>query len=98
VPDPVLSLEVKQANSMLIYVIGRVNSPGRFVLNSNVNVLQTLAMAGGLNPFAKKDKIKIFRQEGDRTVIFGFSYKEVVDGNNLEENIQLRRGDVIVVP
>ncbi len=67
VPEPTVSVEIKQVNSMLVYVIGRVNQPGRFILNTNVNVLQALAMAGGLNPFAKRDKIRILRKEGDKT-------------------------------
>jgi len=96
--DPVLTLEVRQINSMLIYVIGRVNQPGRFVLNVNINVLQALAMAGGPNPFAKRNKIKIFREEHGETGIFYFRYDDVVDGRYLEQNIRLRRGDVIVVP
>jgi polysaccharide export outer membrane protein len=98
VPELVLSVEVKQSNSMLIYIIGRVNGPGRQVLNTNVNVLQALAMAGGLNPFASKDKIKVFRNERGETRIIPFRYSEVVDGTNLADNIVLKRGDVIVVP
>jgi polysaccharide biosynthesis/export protein len=98
VPDMVLSLEVKQCNSLLVYVLGRVNNPGRFVLNANVNVLQALAMAGGLNPFAKKDDIRIFRHERGKTTIFPFRYSEVAEGNRLEENIWLRQGDLILVP
>jgi polysaccharide export outer membrane protein len=97
-PDPTVSVEVRQVNSMLVYVIGRVNTPGRFALNTNVNVLQALTMAGGLNPFAKRDKIKIFRQEGEKTTILRFKYDEVVEGTGLEQNIMLRRGDLIVVP
>ena len=98
VPDVSLSMMVSQVNSMLIYVIGRVNSPGRFVLNTQVNVLQALAMAGGLNPFAKRGKIKIFREEGPETQTFSFDYDEVAKGEALEQNIRLQRGDVIVVP
>jgi len=100
VPDPTLNLEVKQVNSMLIYVIGRVNvqQAGRMALNSNVNVLQALAMAGGLNPFAKRDKIKIFRKEGAKTVIYPFNYDDVTEGKHLEQNIEVKRGDIIVVP
>lgn len=98
VPDVSLSMVVAQVNSMLIYVIGRVNNPGRFVLNANVNVLQALAMGGGLNPFAKRGKIKIFREEGGETKTFPFDYDEVAKGEALEQNIRLRRGDVIVVP
>jgi polysaccharide export outer membrane protein len=98
VPDIVLSVEVKQCNSMLIYVIGRVNSPGRFALNANVNVLQALAIAGGLNPFAKQDDIKIFRHAGGKTQIFPFRYSQVADGDHLEQNIMLSQGDLILVP
>jgi polysaccharide export outer membrane protein len=98
VPDPVVTVGVEQVNSMLIYVIGRVNSPGRFLLHTNVNVLQALATAGGLNVFAKRSKIKIFRQEGGKTKIYKFNYDEVSSGEELEQNIVLKRGDVIVVP
>ena len=71
VPDLNLSILVHQVNSMLIYVIGRVNNPGRIVLNSNIDVLQALTLAGGLNPFAEGGKIKIFRKlpEGSTEII-----------------------------
>lgn len=98
VPDPTLSVIVHQVNSMMVYVIGKVNQPGRHILNRNVNVLQVLAMAGGFNPFANRGKVKIFRQQGSDTVIFPFDYDEVADGKNMESNITLKRGDVVVIP
>ncbi len=98
VPGVVLSLEVKQINSMIVFVIGKVNNPGRFLLSVDVNVLQALATAGGLNPFAKRSKIKIFRQGSNETTIYPFDYDDVVEGKHLEQNIYLRRGDVVVVP
>ena len=98
VPDPTLSVIVHQVNSMMVYVIGKVNQPGRHLLNANINVLQVLAMAGGFNPFANRGKVKIFRQQGGDTVIFPFDYDEVADGKKLDTNITLKRGDVIVVP
>ncbi len=98
VPGVTLSLEIKQINSMILYVIGKVNAPGRFVMNTNVDVLQAVATAGGLNVFAKRNKIKIFRQEKNETTIYPFEYDEVVEGKRLEQNIRLKRGDVVVVP
>jgi polysaccharide export outer membrane protein len=83
---------------MLVYIIGRVNQPGRFVLNTNVDVLQALAIAGGLNPFAKRNQIKIFRKAAGKTLTFNFNYDDVTDGGKLQQNITLKRGDVIVVP
>ncbi|GAB6268090.1 MAG: polysaccharide export protein [Smithella sp.] len=98
VPGGALSLEVKQINSLIIYVIGKVNAPGRFIMNANVNVLQAIAAAAGLNPFAKRNKIKVYRQGKNETIIFPFQYDEVIEGNRLEQNIRLLRGDVVVVP
>ena len=98
VPDPELTVMVGQVNSMLIYVIGKVNQPGRFALNTNVNVLQALATAGGLNTFAKRNKIKIFRKTKGKTHILPFEYDRVTEGENLEQNVSLERGDVVVVP
>jgi polysaccharide biosynthesis/export protein len=98
VPDPVLTVGVQEIRSMLIYVIGRVNAPGRFAVYSNVDVLQALAMAGGCNPFADTKKIRVFRKAGDRTLIMDFNYNDVSAGKDLEQNIMLERGDVIVVP
>jgi len=98
VPHPNLSVAVKQVRSLHVYVIGKVNKSGRFELNAKVTVLQALAMAGGLNPFAKKNKIRIFRHENGNTVIFNFDYSAVARGRQLDDNILLKRGDVVVVP
>lgn len=98
VPDVTLSVQVLQANSQVVYVIGKVNRPGRFDLYSDINVLQALAMAGGLNPFARSGGIKIFRESDKDTRIFDFDYDQVAQGERLEQNIRLKRSDVVVVP
>ena len=96
-PDVDLSVIVSQVNSMLIYVIGKVQKPGRYTLNNNVTVMQALAIAGGLNPFAKSGDIKIFR-EGQSNQYLPFDYDEVSKGKKFNQNIFLQRGDLIVVP
>ncbi|MCD4719606.1 MAG: polysaccharide biosynthesis/export family protein [Desulfobacula sp.] len=97
VPEPDLSISVVQVNSMMIYVIGKVNHPGRFSINTNIDVMQALAVAGGLNPFAKEKEIVIFRKRDGKTISFNFNYEEASEGKNLAQNIMLVRGDVIVV-
>jgi len=97
VPEPDLFVSIVQVNSMLIYVIGKVNNPGRFAVHTNIDVLQALAVAGGLNAFAKEKEVSIFRKKGGKTLTFNFNYDEVSEGRKLEQNIMLQRGDVIVV-
>jgi len=55
-------------------------------------------MAGGLNPFAEQGNAKIFREAPGGKKIFDFDYNDVANGKKLEQNIMLKRGDMIVVP
>lgn len=96
--SPDISVEVQKVNSLMIYVIGKVHRPDRFLLSGNVNVLQALAMAGGLTPFADRDEIKVIRETNGSSQVFPFDYDAVIQENSLAQNIQLQRGDIIVVP
>jgi len=98
ISKPVVTVEVQQVNSMQIYVIGKVNRPGRFALSDEVDVLQALAMAGGFNTFARRSRVRIFRKVDGKTTILPFDYDSVADGKKLEQNVYLQRGDVVVVP
>jgi len=98
VKESVINVEVRQVNSLQIYVLGRVKTPGRMILTSNVDVLQALAVSGGPDQFAKVSRIRIFRREGGKTVIIPFDYDDVAGGKNLKSNILLQRGDVVIVP
>ena len=98
VPDASVAVIVKEINSLKAYVIGQVKSPGVFPITQETRVMQVLAMAQGLTPFAAERDIHILRYEGKSIKKIGFDYKAVLKGNNLEQDILLKRGDVIVVP
>jgi len=98
IADPVVSVAVTKIAGNKIYVIGRVNKPGEFVAGRYVDVLQALTMAGGLTPFAAENDIKILRKNTEKDTVFTFRYSEVKAGKNLDQNIVLRGGDVVVVP
>lgn len=97
-PEAVLNVEVVEVNSFQIYVIGKVINPGRFPLNSPLDVMQALTLAKGLTVFADEKEILIFRKTDAGQKIISFNYKDVSSGENLEQNIMLMRGDLIVVP
>jgi polysaccharide export outer membrane protein len=98
IPDPAVSVAILKVGSQRIYVIGRVNKPGEYPIGRYVDVLQALSLAGGLTPFADRNDIRVMRREGDRQVVLPFEYGRVVRGEKLEQNVQLRGGDVVVVP
>jgi polysaccharide export outer membrane protein len=63
VPDATVTVILKEINSLQAYVIGKVNNPGAFSINMDTTVMQVLAMAGGLNPFASEGKISCYQEK-----------------------------------
>jgi len=98
VTDATVTVILLEAKSLVAYVVGKVTTPGQFPINMETTVMQVLAMAGDLDPFASPDDIIILRQEKDLSIRIPFHYNAVKKGKNLEQNIFLKRGDVIVVP
>jgi polysaccharide biosynthesis/export protein len=81
-----------------IYVTGEVARPGQYFFKTRTNVLQAIALAGGLGPFAAEHRIKIRRKVNGRETLYEFDYGAFVEGEDLSGNMFLRSGDVIVVP
>lgn len=98
IPNPIVTVTLEQIPGNRIYILGRVNKPGDFVIARDVDVMQALAMAGGLTPFADREGIKVLRTENGKQVPIPFNYSEVEQGEHLGQNISLHAGDVIVVP
>jgi len=98
IPDPVVTVSMQQLSGNKIYVVGKVARPGEYVANSYVDVVQAIAMAGGMTPFAAVNKIKIVRRKGEELEAYSFRFSDIEDGENLEQNIVLRSGDIVVVP
>lgn len=97
--QPSVTVMVKQTAGYSIFVIGKVNKPGQFPINQPTDVMQALAMAGGLNAFAAESSINILRRDKDGTQkSIRFRYSDVKAGEQLQTNIVLQSGDVVVVP
>ena len=98
IPDATVTVLLLEINSLKAYVIGKVKQAGEFQIDLNTSVLQILAKAGGLTPFASDGNIKILRQKNNKIINIPFDYGEVEAGKNLEQNINLKAGDVVLVP
>lgn len=98
ISDPVVTVSVRQIRGNKVYVIGQVNKPGEFIVNPRVDIMQALSMAAGTTPFASLSNIIILRRTGKQQEALRFDYTDVSKGRNLEQNIELRSGDIVVVP
>ena len=98
VPDAPVTVMVLEIGSPKIYVVGKVNKPGVYIMGHYLRVMQALAMAGGTTTFADRDDIMIIREEKGRQTIMKFNYDRVASGRDLHKNITLKPGDTVVVP
>lgn len=92
--NPSVMVTVEQVRSKKYTITGEVGRPGSYPLLSTTTVLDALTNSGGFRDFANKKKITIIR--GDER--FRFNYNDVIEGKNMEQNIELKNGDLIVVP
>jgi polysaccharide export outer membrane protein len=100
---PTVSVQVKEVNSYHFFVVGEVAKPGKHVLKSYANVLQGISYAGGFTMFASRNNIHVLRnvrngQGLSKQIMIPVPYTDIVRGKNLEANIILNAGDIIVVP
>ena len=63
-----------------------------------MNVLQLIAVAGGLQEYADSKNIVVMRNGGWPAAVFTFNYKDVIKQKHVEQNISLKPGDTVVVP
>jgi polysaccharide biosynthesis/export protein len=81
-----------------IFITGEILKPGSYVVRQKTTLMQAIALAGGLSPYAAKRRIQVRRRGGPGEDIFMFDYRAYEAGNDLEGNITLHAGDVIMVP
>jgi polysaccharide biosynthesis/export protein len=80
------SINVPRAES--VYVMGQVKSPGPYVIEGTLTVMQAIAMAGGPTDRGSMGRVKITRRIGDR----------VEDVKHVKLSDLVKPGDTITVP
>jgi polysaccharide export outer membrane protein len=98
IPNPVVTVAVKLIGGNRVYVVGRVNHAGDFPLSSPLDVMQAIALAGGMTPFAAINDIVILRRHNGQQEALHFHYSDVARGRDLSQNVLLQTGDTVVVP
>ena len=95
---PSVTVILNASNSRVYYMVGNINSPGAFPMNTPVNLLQAIAKAGGLGEWADKNDIIIVRRSSGKDEMLSFDYDKFIKGKDLSQNIMIQYGDTIIVP
>lgn len=82
-----------------IFVLGAANAPGKVEVAAGTTLLQAIAQAGGLSPFAAKKRIQLRRvDKNGNENIYKLDLDAIERGASGGGTTRLVGGDVIVVP
>jgi polysaccharide export outer membrane protein len=98
VSAPEVTVTVINPGSQKFYILGEVQRTGEYPLVKDLTVLQAFALAGGFTEWASKDEIILLRREDGKRKVFKIDYKDMADGENLEQNVLIKVNDTIIVP
>jgi polysaccharide export outer membrane protein len=97
IQDPNVTITLSQMNSKRVYLIGEVAKTGPVEMTPGMTLLEAIATAGGLTPYANAKKIYILRRDGGKQQKIPVQYKQALKGDG-SLNLTLNPGDTIVVP
>lgn len=97
--NPVVTVVLEEPRPLLLAVLGEVSRPGSYPMEPGAGVLQALAAAGGMTPFADKDGIFVIRQkaDGSGSQRIRFTYSGLTQQEGRASAFRLQGGDVVVV-
>lgn len=100
--NPVVTVVIHERRPLRVSVVGQVARPGAYELDTGSGVLNALAAAGGLTPFAGTDRIYVLRSgywaDGDPAPArIRFRYDDLRRGKPPAAIFRLRYGDFVVV-
>jgi polysaccharide export outer membrane protein len=81
-----------------VQVVGSVGTPQSVPYREGIRVLDAIVSAGGLSEFAAGNRATIVRTLDQSTVECRVRLSSLINDGDISQNIQLRPGDVVIVP
>jgi polysaccharide export outer membrane protein len=63
-----------------------------------MTVLDLILTSGGLGPYAAGNRAKIVRKQDGKTTELRVRAADLMNKGNMQHNVELRPGDVLVIP
>jgi len=97
--DPNLSVIVSEPAPQKVYVLGEVNTPGRFEFGDEMTMLQALATAGGVKPGGMTNHAVLIRRQGVTQIVgVEVDLRAAANGSQLTNDLRLRNYDIVLIP
>jgi polysaccharide export outer membrane protein len=81
-----------------VKVIGQITNPQSMAYREGMRVLDVVLAAGGLGQFAAGNRAKIVRMQNGKEISIKVKLDDLVNKGAMKHNVELRPGDVLVVP
>ena len=81
-----------------VQIIGQVTKPGSLPYRAGMKVLDAVLAVGGLTQFAAGNRAKVVRNVGGHQEQIKVKLDALVNKGDMSQNLDLRPGDVLVVP
>jgi len=95
---PVVSIIIKSPTSPSISVFGEVLRPGAIPYQRGLRLTDYIALAGGPTPDANLKKVKVVKFALEKPVSITLNVDKIIKKGIIEENIELKSGDLVYVP
>ncbi len=81
-----------------VKVIGQVANPQSVAYREGMRVLDVLLTAGGLGPYAAGNRAKLIRMQDGKEITIKLRLGDLINKGAMKNNLELKPGDVLVVP
>jgi polysaccharide export outer membrane protein len=100
VRTPQVNVIVTQALSSFsaVKVVGQVQRPQVVPYRKGLRVLDVVLASGGLTDFAAPNRAKIVRTVDSKQTEIRVKLGKLMNGGELQQNVELEPGDVLIVP
>jgi polysaccharide biosynthesis/export protein len=96
--DPIIDVDLIDFQRPYFMVSGQVGKPGQYDLRHDTTVSQAIAVAGGFLPTAKTQVFVYHRVNSGWVEVKKLSLKDLLNGKNANEDIEMQPGDMVFVP
>lgn len=80
------------------YVVGSVVKPGIYPYKPDDMILDAILRAGGFTEFAARNSTKLVRETDGKTRTIQVKMKDVMEKGEMDKNVAIMPGDMIIVP
>ena len=82
---------------MKIYIMGAVGNPQYVFYREGIRILDAILESGGFTKFARENRVVVLRKNGNQMDEIRVNARDLMRQGDLSQNIELRRGDMVVV-